>query len=255
LSGRKNILPPFKLIDATSLATAFSSSPVTVTTTTHVAISIETSGVTGNTGTFGVSHQIYKDDREYGPWVPLTLTSVPTLANADIVDMLDLRVPPGRLKVTFVPAGGTAEVQTLTWPALAAATNGDHIVVYDSAGTTWAVGIDKTGGAVVTPSSAAWTAATHKVLYDFSSGTTAASMAALAELAFNSLTGFTAAITTDDTAANGTMTLTQVTPGATTDPVPKNAAGGGAGSIAGVQSTPGVRNGTVTSWVTGNMEG
>ncbi len=69
---------------------------------------------------------------------------------------------------------------------------------------------------------------------------TAAGVAAAAELAFNALTGFTAGITSDDTAADGTMTFTQVEPGATVNPVSKNADDSGAGGVTGVQSTGGV---------------
>ncbi len=92
------------------------------------------------------------------------------------------------------------------------------------------------------PSGPLWTAvhASRKGIADISGDTTAAQVAARAETAWNLLTGFTAAITTDDTAANGTMTLTQTAFGPTTNPVPKNAAEDGAGSIAGVQSTAGV---------------
>jgi hypothetical protein len=99
-----------------------------------------------------------------------------------------------------------------------------------------------TGVTNAAPSGALWTAvaSTRKGLVDISAATDAASVAALAETAFNALTGFTAAITTDDTAADGTITLTQVSVGPTTDPVPKNAAESGAGSILGVQSTAGV---------------
>jgi hypothetical protein len=141
---------------------------------------------------------------------------------------------------TFI--SGTAEVQTLTFPALAAAANGDYVEVFDASGLAWAVAIDKTGLAAATPTGAVWAAipAGRKVYYDFSTGTTAASMAALAELAFNSLVGFSTAVTTDDTAADGTMLLTQVNPGPTTNPVPKTKNDSGAGSIAGVQTTGGV---------------
>lgn len=137
---------------------------------------------------------------------------------------------------------GTMEVQTLTFPAKAASTDGDYVVFYDQAGNAWAVALDKTGLAAAEPTGAAWTAipAGRKTYVDISGGTDAASVAALIETAIDALTGLTTVITTDDAAANGTMLLTQTVPGPTTNPVPHNADDSGAGSITGVQTTAGV---------------
>jgi hypothetical protein len=98
------------------------------------------------------------------------------------------------------------------------------------------------GVASVAPSGALWTAvnASRKGLADISGDTTAAQVAARVETALNALTGFTALITTDDTAANGTMTLTQTAYGPTTNPVPKNASESGAGGITVAETTPGL---------------
>lgn len=136
---------------------------------------------------------------------------------------------------------GTMEVQTLTFPDVAGSTAGDYIVFYDQSGTAWAVSLDK-AGTDPEPTGAAWVAidADHKVHVDISGGTDAASVAALVETAVDGLTGFTDLIVTDDTAANGTMLLTQTVPGPTTNPVPHNADDSGAGSITGVQTTAGV---------------
>ena len=92
------------------------------------------------------------------------------------------------------------------------------------------------------PTGAIWTAipSANKTQADISGDTTAAQVAARFELAFDGLTGFSAVITSDDTAADGTMTMTQVVPGTTTDPVPKNADDSGAGSISTTESTAGV---------------
>jgi hypothetical protein len=133
----------------------------------------------------------------------------------------------------------TFEVQTLTFPAFAGVTDGDYIVVENAAGVKYAVYADKTGSTVA-PTGAIYLAATHKVKANISADTTAAQVAARFETAFNTLTGFTASITTDDTAADGTMTLTQIVVGPTTNPVPKNADDSGAGSLAGIQSTAGL---------------
>ncbi len=105
------------------------------------------------------------------------------------------------------------------------------------------LGVQTTGGvASVAPAGVLWTAvaSARKGLADISGDTTAAQVAARAETAWNLLTGFTAAITSDDAAANGTMTFTATAYGPVTNPVPKNAAESGAGSILGVQSTGGL---------------
>lgn len=129
---------------------------------------------------------------------------------------------------------------TLTQVVKAPATNP---VPKDAAesGVGTITGVQSTGGvASVAPSGALWTAATYKGLADISSDTTNIQVAARAETAFNALSGFTAAITTDDTAANGTMTLTQTASGPTVNPVPLDAPESGVGTIAGVQSVGGV---------------
>ena len=144
---------------------------------------------------------------------------------------------------------GVYEVQTLTFPAKAGVTDGNYIVVETAAGTKYAIALDTTGGAAQTPTGAAWVAvsASNKVYHDISGTTTAASVAASVETALNALSGFTTAVTTDDTAANGTMTLTQTSYGPTTNPVPKAYDDAGAGSLAGVQTTAGVSSEVDTS--------
>lgn len=138
---------------------------------------------------------------------------------------------------------GTMAVETWTFPAKASATDGDYIAFYDAAGLRWAVALDTTGGAAQTPTGAIWTAipAGRKVYADISADTTAAEVAARVETAINALTGFTAAFTTDDTAANGTMIVTRDVPGVLTGAAaPKSYDDAGAGSITSVTTTAGV---------------
>ena len=92
------------------------------------------------------------------------------------------------------------------------------------------------------PSGAVWATidAAKKSACDISGETTAADVAAAAELALDALAGFTALIATDDTAADGTMTLTHASRGVVTDPVPKNEDDSGAGSITTAETTPGI---------------
>lgn len=112
----------------------------------------------------------------------------------------------------------------------------------DSGAGSIAVSTTTAGVTSEGPSGPLWTAvdASRRGLADISGDTTAAQVAARAETAWNLLTGFTAAITSDDSAANGTMTFTQVASGPVEDPVPKNAAEDGAGSITGVETTEGI---------------
>ncbi len=112
----------------------------------------------------------------------------------------------------------------------------------DDSGAGSLAGVQTTGGvASVAPSGPIWTAiaSARKGLADISSDSTAAQVAARAETAWNLLTGFTSTITSDDAAADGTMTFTQVVAGPTTNPVPKNAAESTAGTILGVQTIAG----------------
>lgn len=134
-----------------------------------------------------------------------------------------------------------AAVSTLTFPAVAAATAGDYIVITDTNGDTWAAALNKSG-ADPAPTGAIYTAipAGRKVNVDISGGTDAASVAALVETALNALTGFTALITTDDTAADGTMTLTHAAKAPVAVPVPHDESDAGAGSISAASTTTGV---------------
>lgn len=140
---------------------------------------------------------------------------------------------------TFV--AGVLDVNTYTFPTQADSTGGDYSVVYSQDGSAWAIWLDKSG-ADAAPTGAIYTAipAAKKGRADISGDTTAAQVAASVETAFNALTGFTALITTDDTAADGTMLFTQVVRGVTTAGVVKNADDSGAGSITVAETTAGV---------------
>ena len=138
---------------------------------------------------------------------------------------------------------GVYEVQTLTLETKANTTDGDFVVIETAAGTKYAVSLDKTGAAAAEPEGVIWTAvaAANKTYLDISGATDEASVAALVTTALGLLTGLSAAITVLDN-ADGTITLTQLAYGPTTNPVPKNVSEAGAGSIAGVQTTAGVAN-------------
>ncbi len=129
-----------------------------------------------------------------------------------------------------------AEVQTVTFPDFATIVDRDYVVVYDAAGVSYAVYADKTSTSIA-PTGAAYAAATHKVKADISAATTVTDVTDAFETAFNTLTGFTAAITTSGTV---TLILTQVVKGPVTNPVPMALDDATAGTILGVQTTGGV---------------
>lgn len=135
--------------------------------------------------------------------------------------------------LAFSCAGATAkkEITTLTLATFAGSTSGDHVIFYDAAGQSWAFALDKTGSAPE-PTGALWVAvaAGRKVNVDVSGLTTAAQVAAAVEAAINGLTGFTAAFTTDDTAADGTLIITCDQDGPVTDAETYESDESGAGS-------------------------
>lgn len=132
------------------------------------------------------------------------------------------------VEATFV----THAIKRLTFPAVIGATGGDYVVFYDASGTSWALALN-VSGTDPAPTGALWTAvpAARKVNVNISGATTAATVAAAVELAIDALSGLSAVMTTDDSAADGTMLLIMLQTGATTTPVPKNADDTGAGSI------------------------
>ncbi len=134
-----------------------------------------------------------------------------------------------------------ASVDTVNFPDTAASTGGDYFVVYDAAGLAWAAALNKSG-ADPAPTGAIYAAipAGRKTNVDISGAVNDEDVAALVETALNALTGFSAAFTTDDTAADGTMLITRDTKGPTTAPVVKNADDSGAGSITSTNTTAGV---------------
>lgn len=136
---------------------------------------------------------------------------------------------------------GEVAIETLTFDTQANTGDGDYVVVYDTAGLAWAVAADKTGSSPE-PTGAVWTAipAGRKAQADISGDTTAAQVAASFETAFDGISGFTAVITSDDTAANGTMTMTNVLRGPVTASVVKDDDDAGAGSISAATTNAGV---------------
>ena len=139
--------------------------------------------------------------------------------------------------VASTAASGTAEVDTITLPAFASITDRDYVIVYDTAGVSYAVYMDKTGTSIA-PTGALYVGATYKVKCTINAGDNTATLVSNKfRTAINTLTGFTDAITTSGTA---TVICTQAITGPVTNPVPKNLDDTGAGSITVAETTPGV---------------
>ena len=163
------------------------------------------------------------------------------LSNVDAISVQVNYVDDAPAVKTFT--SGVYEVQTLTLETKANTTDGDFVVIETAAGTKYAIALDKTGGAAAEPEGVIWSAvdAANKTYLDIAAATDATSVAALVATALDALTGLSAAITVLDN-SDGTITLTQLSYGPTTNPVPKDVIEAGAGSIAGVQTTGGVAN-------------
>lgn len=162
------------------------------------------------------------------------------LADTDHQDLVIISAQSG---TTFAIAltKPVAAVSTLNFADIGDTDAGDYVVVYDAAGLGWAIAADLDGDDAE-PTGAIWTAiaAGRKGQADLTGLTDDEDIAAAFETAFNALTGFSDAFTTDDTAADGTMIVTRDDTGEVTASVVKNADDSGAGSIAVVETTDGV---------------
>jgi hypothetical protein len=135
---------------------------------------------------------------------------------------------------------GTKSSWTVTFPAVAGATDGDFAVLYSVADKAYAVALDVDGTGVAN-AGPIWAAvpAAQKIVVDVSALTTAAEVAAAALAGLVTLAGFTADFTTADN-TDGTVTVELKSQGEATPFVVKNAAEDGAGSVTVAEDTPGV---------------
>ncbi len=179
-----------------------------------------------------------EDSRNVLVYVTFSLVEETNAISVVLQDSADNGTTWAAVKTSAVAT--TKGVQTITWLTKAGTSDGDYVVVEDTAGTKWAVATDLTGTSAE-PTGAVWAAipAANKAQADISGDTTAAQVAATFELAFDGITGFSALIATDDTAADGTMTFTQVKGGTMDDVVPLDATDATAGTITAANTTPG----------------
>jgi len=146
--------------------------------------------------------------------------------------------------ITYNITTGAAQVETITAASFAGSAQADFVVVYNQAGVSEALWLDK-NAAGTAPTAAEYTAATIKTSVAISTGNTAIQVAA-AIAAAKTISDVTFTANGD-----GTITVTQGIYGACSDAVPKNANGSGAGSI----SVAVVTNGVDASLGQGKFDG
>ena len=148
----------------------------------------------------------------------------------------------GSITVTATQNGvdGVAEVQTITMPTTAGATQGDLIILTNYRGETVGVWIDIDANGTE-PAGVLYSATDYQVMVPIVTGGLAA---ANGTLLYTALTGaglvawnaFVDIVDNED----GTVTITQKEEGIVDNPVPKNAAEDGVGSITAAVDTAGV---------------
>ncbi len=161
-----------------------------------------------------------------------TTTSDPIdLASADMLSIqcvIDVNTPSAK---TF-DSEATASL-SVNFADKASTTDGDFFTFKDTNIATWAIALDTTGAAAVTPTAAAWlaVAAGKKALVDVSSATNDEDIAPLVATALNLLTGFAALFTTTDP-NDGTLTIASDAAGLTGAAARSNFDASGNGSLA-----------------------
>lgn len=107
MSGRKNVLPPYRSLTAGDLSQAtVTSAPTNIEGYDNVAVQINATGTP--TGTFAIEGSV-----DNALWVPVDLPSPPTLAGADaqiLVNMAGLAFPYLRTVYTRTSGTGAADV-------------------------------------------------------------------------------------------------------------------------------------------------
>lgn len=138
-------------------------------------------------------------------------------------------------QATLAYKNAVQETYVLTFPATAAAAQGDYVMIYDDAGNSTAVwfDIDADGTA---PTGALYAASDAQIEVDITTGLTATQVAGAVHTA---ISGVISDITFTDN-SNGTITVLLDNAGPATDPALKNADDSGAGSITAGTVTHGV---------------
>lgn len=138
---------------------------------------------------------------------------------------------------------GTVQVETITFPATSAATQGDYILLYNHTGETAAVWLD-IDGAGTAPTGTNYINSNYKVEVDIATGDTATQVASKAYTAIFNTTNWRVNVTLVNN-GDGTLEITQGKAGDVDDAVPKDASDATAGSITATTDADGA-DGTTT---------
>ncbi len=116
MSGRKNVIQPIKIADATSLGASFNSSPVNIQYLDRVSIAINATATAGSAnGTFALQGRVSPSSGvQAGPaaeWGPLDIGGAITLTGADKNVLIDV-IATGyvELRVIYTRSSGTGSV-------------------------------------------------------------------------------------------------------------------------------------------------
>lgn len=106
------------------------------------------------------------------------------------------------------------EVDTATFSAVSASTDGDALVVYDTNGNGWGIYLDVSGSSEE-PTWSVYTSlsSSRKTSVDVSAWVTAAEVADVVKDGFDSLSGFTTVISASDAGSDGSLVFTAVNGG------------------------------------------
>lgn len=162
----------------------------------------------------------------------LVLTAFNSLGSATSYFTLSDAASSGVVSFTNIEVGKTTDATTknlgdtntaasiaVTQTTTGFDTDGEAVIFKTAAGIGYGIALDSNGDGLPDPSTAAWNAVKsgRKILCDISASSTAAQVAAAAELCLSNITGFSSAFTTNDGAADGTMTVQNNATGVASD--------------------------------------
>ena len=105
-----------RLLAAQSLAADFQTEWINISLGDNVGFLYATSDVTDNQGTFAIEVRMKDDNGLTSDEAELSLSAVPTLADADATDFINLnQVPANQVRLTFTAAGGTPDGTADIW--------------------------------------------------------------------------------------------------------------------------------------------
>lgn len=269
MSGRKNILSKFQLLSSADMSQLSTNSPVTnIQFLDNIAIQCNFTGSPSGSINIQVSNDYQSDFMgnviDSGNWI--TVASAGTAGGSPAYFDLNQMAAP-YIRVNYTSTGiesgsvqsiadtGALSQFELTFEAKASMVDGEYLVLSDANGNEWAIASNISGTTPV-PTGAIWTAipSGRKAQVDLSSGAivSAADVAAAFLAAFNLLSGFSALITLDDSAADGTMLVNSLKMGVIANPQSLLEDDSGAGGITFVSNVVGASSNLLNTYFIGS---